>query len=323
MRCERTVHVADLDFKFSCEFDDPAAVDIDLQIDTLPDLPDTYLIRALVKEKSGGQFVLHDLSISWTVPVVDMHGLYFGGNPGPHDLAWLPFWERSKRTAANTGVPYMALIHRGGANRAAFGLLDQLTETELHANLSEATRSYHFSVQKPYHKPDAKGGLCVSGQWEENLFVSTAHQSWPEVLKKYVAVTDKVINAPKMPVPDHAFDPVFDSWTAIHHDVSHEWVMRNAKLPAGLGFKTWITDDGWFIEKGEFANYRLVGAWEPYERKFPDFAAHVRAVQDLGFRYVLWVSPFMVGDDSQAAKRLAPLLTTGVARLQFKNLAPW
>jgi alpha-galactosidase len=52
-------------------------------------------------------------------------------------------------------------------------------------------------------------------------------------------------------------------------------------------------------------------------------AAHVKAVQELGFHYVLWVSPFMVGYDSQAAQRHANVLTTGSDRLQYKNLAPW
>lgn len=126
-----------------------------------------------------------------------------------------------------------------------------------------------------------------------------------------------------MPVPDHAYDPVFCTWTAIHHDISHDWIVRNARLAANLGFRTWITDDGWFIEKGRFADYSHVGDWLPAERKFPDFAAHVREVQALGLRYVLWVAPFMVGKDSQAAQRYEHLLTTGQERERFNNLSPW
>jgi len=33
--------------------------------------------------------------------------------------------------------------------------------------------------------------------------------------------------------------------------------------------------------------------------------AHVNAVQALGFRYILWVSAYMVGDESQAAQTYA------------------
>ena len=163
----------------------------------------------------------------------------------------------------------------------------------------------------------------VSGQWQESLFVSKSRALWPQVLKNYVQVVDQVAAQPKMPVPEHAFDPVFCSWTAIHHDVSHDWIMRNAPLAVDLGFKTWITDDGWFIPEGRFADYSRTGDWEPWEAKFPDFAAHVRAVQKLGLHYVLWVSPFMIGKKSEAAKRYADLLTVGPERLFFNNLAPW
>jgi alpha-galactosidase len=99
--------------------------------------------------------------------------------------------------------------------------------------------------------------------------------------------------------------------------------MRNARLAADLGFRTWITDDGWFIESGQFANYSRAGDWQPYTPKFPDFKAHVRMVQELGFHYILWVSPFMVGKDSEAARRYAHLLTTGHEHLGFNNLSPW
>jgi hypothetical protein len=50
--------------------------------------------------------------------------------------------------------------------------------------------------------------------------------------------------------------------------------------------------------------------------------AHVNAVQALSFRYLLWVSPFMVGDESEAAKHCADLLTSGQERERFKNLSP-
>src|SRR5258706_3298752 len=251
-----------------------------------------------------------------------MHGLYFGGNPRA-ELAQLPFWETRKQTCANTGIPYLSLIHRNGQNRLAFGTFDQITETSLTAELSEATRCYHFRFQKPANR-DTTGQLIPAGtRWEETFFVSKAQQPWSEILHHYVRLSDEATQPAKMPVPAHAFDPVFCTWTAIHHDVSHDWILRNARLAADLGFRTWITDDGWFIETGKFANYSRAGDWLPCEPKFPDFEAHVRMVQELGFRYILWVAPFMVGQDSVAAQRYTHLLTTGSERLGFSNLSPW
>ncbi len=248
---------------------------------------------------------------------MDMHGLY-AGPPSPEVLAKLPYWRVRQRVCANIGFPFVALFHRGGENRAAFGLLDQLTETALDAELSEATRSYHMH----WHKPAGEAAPTVD-RWEETLFVSTARRPWPTVLGTYVQTVDREWPQPKMAVPEHAFDPVFCTWTAIHHDVSQEWILRNARLAASLGFGTWLTDDGWFTDKATFADYRYAGDWEPCVAKFPDFAGHVRAVQEMGLRYVLWVAPFMVGDESQAAQRYADFLTAPIPQLHCSSLSPW
>ena len=154
------------------------------------------------------------------------------------------------------------------------------------------------------------------------MFVSAAHRPWVEVLQAYVATVDREWPQAKLPVPDCAYDPVFCTWTAVHHDVSEDWILRNARLAADLGFGTWLTDDGWFTDKAAFADYRYTGDWEPFAGKFPDFAGHVRAVQALGMRYVPWVAPFNGGDASQAARRYAHLLAEATNPMRYRNLSP-
>jgi alpha-galactosidase len=315
MKQTQSIRVADTDFAFSIQTGD--GIQPRLKLDASVDaLADTFLIYATIE--GDGSFSLTDFSVEWTVPIGDMSGLYWGGNPKT-ELAYLPYWHIDKHVAANTGVPYIALINRSGDNRAAFGSFDQLTETCLSADLSEAERAYRFRLQKP----DFPGQtIPVEGRRQEIFFVSKACQPWSQVLQRYTHLLDQTIQPAKMPLPDCAFDPVFCTWTAIHHDVSHDWIMHNARIAAELGFRTWITDDGWFMEKGEFADYRYAGDWQPHASKFPDMKAHVHAVQALGFRYLLWVSPFMVGDSSDAAQRYDHLLTTGQPVNFFRNLSP-
>ena len=272
-------------FTFSTEITAEFALNLSAIVEPVEGIQDTHLVRFVAERPDGEPFTLRDLSIRWEVPAVDMHGFY-SGPPSPEEIAKLPYWRVRKRACANTGFPFVALFHRGGENRAAFGLLDQLTETALDAELSESSRCYHFH----WHKPVGQATLTTD-RWEEALFVSTAHRPWPEVLRAYVETVDREWPQPKMPVPEYAFDPVFCTWTAIHHDVSQEWVLRNARIAADLGFGTWLTDDGWFTDKATFADYRYAGDWEPCSAKFPDFAGHVRAVQEMGLRYVLWVAP--------------------------------
>jgi alpha-galactosidase len=314
------VRAADIDF--TCMVETVDNVEIDVQATAAQVNDDTYLIHFVACTPTQAAFQIRNLQIDWTIPISDMHGLYFGGYPR-QELSYLPFWKTTKNICANTGVPYIALINRNAENRAAFGLFDQITETAMHAELSEITRCYHFSLQKPANKESNGQTIPVTEQWQETLFVSKSRQEWSQVLQHYVQLVDEGTQLDKMPVPEHAFDPVFCTWTAMHHDISHDWILRNARLAADLGFKTWITDDGWFIETGQFSNYHLAGDWLPSDKKFPDFREHVQAVQDLGFRYILWVAPFMVGNDSQAAQKYPHLLTNGQERNNFKNLSLW
>lgn len=320
MKWQHTVNAEDVAFHITLETNVP--VNVNVQVMPAAALPHTSLIHVKLESASSEQFDVDDFRIDWKLPIVDMHGLYFGGNP-MSELAYLPFWQRQKYTCANSGVPFLALIHRSGENRAAFGLVDQITETSLSVTLSEITRCYHIEFQKPANRESSGQKIPAASSHRETLFVSRAQASWPEVLKAYVHCVDQQTPPMLMPVPDHAYDPVFCTWTAIHHAISHEWILRNARIAADLGFRTWITDDGWFLEDGRFADYSHVGDWEPSAAKFPDFKAHVRAVQELGFRYMLWVSPFMVGNLSQAARRYAHLLTDGQEREQFHNYSPW
>jgi alpha-galactosidase len=308
------VTIAGLTFEFALESVEPGAPGLHCQVDALASGPDSWLIRFTAAADVA--VAVTGLTIRWTVAATDMHG-FLGGAPWLADLVGLPFWEVHKYAAANNGIPFTCLFHRSGANRYAFGLVDQLTETDLACTLSESSRSYHFH----WHKPPRT--IPAGATWQEALFVSTAAEPWPAVLAHYRQVVDREWPQPHLLVPEHAYDPVFCSWTAVHHNVSQAWVLRNAQLAADLGFGTWLTDDGWFTEQASFADYRFTGDWQPCAARFPDFAGHVRAVQAMGLRYVLWVGPFMVGDESWAADRFANLLAHHDERLHYSQLSPW
>ena len=241
----------------------------------------------------------------------------FSVPPTPAEMSELPYWQVHKRAGANYGLPFISLFHRGGDNRTAFGLLDQLTETSIDAELSELTGAYHFH----WHKPLGQNGIMVD-RWEEALFVSTERKAFIAVYDDYLQAVDAEWAQPKMPVPEHAFEPVFCTWTAVHHAIDQAWVLRNAALAADLGFGIWLTDDGWFTDRAVFADYRYAGDWEPCVAKFPDFAEHVKQVQALGMRYILWVAPFMVGHASRSAQKYGHLLTEPIADRHFANLSP-
>src|SRR5437870_1904482 len=139
MKQKTTVRAAGIEFVFSAETQNQIQPKLSIEVTPSTDLADTHLLRLSIEAPDRRPLILCDLTVEWTIPVSDMHGLYFGGNPRT-ELTYLPFWEINKQICANTGVPYVSLIHRNGETRAAFVSFDQITETTLTAELSEITR---------------------------------------------------------------------------------------------------------------------------------------------------------------------------------------
>jgi alpha-galactosidase len=303
------------EYVFDIDISDFATVSVEIESMPKQVVPGTSIIKIRVHNQSGKPLPDGTLSLHWELPVVDMHGmLYFP--PSPEDMGRLPFWTGHKGSCANSSLPFFMLYHRSSHNRFAFGMLNQVPETRFDFEMSELTAAYTFQFECPITSG-------ADGAWEESFYLSKAALPWPEIVGDYISFVDAAWPQVRLKVPAEAFNPVFCTWTAIHHAVDQAWVLKNARLAAGLGFKTWITDDGWFTEKASFADYRYSGDWQPSLKKFPDFAGHVRQVQEMGFKYLLWVAPFMVGQESAAAKTCAHLLQKPIERLHFANLTPW
>jgi alpha-galactosidase len=324
----------DLDFRLEVSLPEeaPAVVEVNTQPDPIAPLPlrvsrsgsgtrsgspETSYLKIKVSQtgarKTQGP-VKGSLKLTWSVPIAEMHGM-ITFPPSQAEMGMLPMGRQKKLTWAASSLPFLALVHRNGDNHFAFGLLDQLTETEITYEQVLPQCSYAFTLEKPF--------VLQNSGWLEIVQVSARRIPWQETLKGYREFVDREWPQPCLPVPESAYDPIFCTWYAVLHDVTQDWVLENAYLASRLGFKTWITDDGWFLDQtsdtgsGEFA-----GDWQPSARRFPDFADHVAQVQKMGLRYLLWVAPAMVGKESQAAREHANLLQQP-AGMPFFCLSPW
>ena len=66
-----------------------------------------------------------------------------------------------------------------------------------------------------------------------------------------------------------------------------------------MGMDTVIVDDGWQTEDNN-RGYSFWGDWEVAAKKFPDMAAHVKRVQDMGLKYLIWFSIPFLGKNTKA-----------------------
>ncbi|MET7330879.1 alpha-galactosidase [Nonomuraea sp. NPDC005650] len=110
--------------------------------------------------------------------------------------------------------------------------------------------------------------------------------------------------AAALPAPEAGRLPAYSTWYSYHQEVSAAAIEAEAELAAGLGCGLLILDDGW--QRGAYGGgYAGCGDWEPDLEKFPDFGAHVETVHGLGMKYLAWIAPLLLGDDSAARDRLA------------------
>ncbi|MFE9426771.1 glycoside hydrolase family 36 protein [Kitasatospora sp. NPDC006697] len=111
-----------------------------------------------------------------------------------------------------------------------------------------------------------------------------------------------------LPTPEFGRTPVYSTWYAFTQDVNAADVEREAELAAELGCGQLYLDDGWQLHASG-RGYSGCGDWRADPAKFPDLAAHVAAVRELGLRYSAWIAPLLLGERSAAHAewaRLAP-----------------
>lgn len=125
------------------------------------------------------------------------------------------------------------------------------------------------------------------------IWESTVDEPYWETLTKVSKWWEEDQKLAIMDVPECARETMYSFWYSQHQNVSAESVEAECELAAKLGFKSVIVDDGWQTDDNN-RGYSFCGDWEPSVNKFPDFAAHVKKVQNMGLKYLMWFSvPFL------------------------------
>lgn len=294
MRWDESVDVDGHTLKVSIDYVDEVAQEVGVSVVHQPN--GTHRVEIVI---SGDQpATVSTVTVAATVSTANCRGVYIGADPHL-EFGYLPHWPIAKEVSAHRGVPIAALVDHNAMALFAMGLLDQDSDAIVHAQLSEMDQCYHLAIERPPgSRIDGSAvATTVPAGHTEVVYVLTRPHEFPQLLADYAECATAHTGIAPRPVPAHAFLPVYCTWTAVHHEVNHEWAAHTARTAYNLGFRTWITDDGWHHPNGTFGSYSDIGHWQPDPTKFPDFSAHVREIQSLGMAYMLWVAPFMLGSE--------------------------
>lgn len=265
------------------------------------DSGDSWELRACWKETEKDLYFLEffldaaevqtppELTLSWDLPLLDTVNCWTTCHGGGSELQ--PDWGKKHLFSIADEIPELVFHNREGICTVAAAYSDAMRVTEFSGGIHESDCSLRFTLKifsrKEMQISNYRGILRLD--LRRMFFADTvrAISAWFATLPGYEST----------PVPECAFDPLYSTWYSYHHDVCDRTILQECREAAKYGMKTLIVDSGWDNDDNTLGP-GACGDWEPSKKRFPDFAAHVREIHSLGFRYLLWFAVPFIGKRS-------------------------
>lgn len=228
-------------------------------------------------------------SVGWTMPQVDVAHLWTP-TPSRFGPCLTANWEQPFRSSAVFELPLMTLMSATERNRMTMGCTETVRPVTFGAGLVEETCCFGCSVGF-FAEPEAP-----LAAYETTVRIDTRDVVWYEAVKDAARWMSSGENAPCVP-PPLAYEPLYSTWYGFHQDVFADKLEAECARAAALGMKVLIVDDGWQTDDTN-RGYSFTGDWRVSKRRFPDMAAHVRRVHEIGLKYMVWFGVPMVGRKS-------------------------
>ena len=232
--------------------------------------------------------------------MVDTHLRWLTKRPGA--LPIMP-WKGAATVQARgtSNAPVYGLLSIDDTNRLTFAISDAVNPAALRAQVSEETAILNCCVEIP-----ARTSPTLTNH-SFRLRVDTRTVSYEEALHDVSDWWTSFDSYAPMPVPEKACLPMYSTWYSFHLGITPDAIEEQCRMAKELGMDSVIVDDGWQTEDTQ-RGYAWCGDWEPAPGKFPDFAGHVKRIQNIGMKYLLWFSVPFVGIHSKAHERFKDCL---------------
>ena len=303
-KISKNINELDLNFSFETEPEDLDAYYIDIEIKQI--LNKRKVIIPHIFRKDGNAFNMKNFSLRINIPLIDIHGVSMPGKSNNLYLSKIPE-QFEEEISSHRNFPFLSFINRKGINKIALGIKEPEPGYKITGKLDEESCELRLEVKTL--------GSVLNTSFQCEIFFSREEKSWFEITKAYSEWTE----TERKDIPSFAYEPVFCTWYAVHQNLHGDWIEKTALEARKLGYKTLIVDDGWFTSDSG-RGYWYTGDWEVCDTFCRDFKKHVKRIQSIGMKHVLWIAPFMVGRYSRAYKKFKSLLVAH--QESFANLCP-
>lgn len=243
---------------------------------------------------------LPDLKLVWNLPSVDFHHKW---NPRCLQNRALDPGVGSFNTidsSANSGSPVYSLYNLDGINACTWALSDVIHNTKMGGDYKSG--KFYFS-----HVTVTGSSVGIVKDYQLTIRFDFRKIPYYQALDDVRRYWETLPGCQPCHVPEAARKPLFSSWYIYEVHIDPDDLERNCVLAKEIGFDTVILDDGWQTSQTT-CGYQNNGDWEVCEAKIPDLKGHVKRVQDLGMKYMVWFSVPFVGTESKAYERFKDML---------------
>ncbi|RAP74109.1 glycoside hydrolase family 36 protein [Paenibacillus montanisoli] len=234
------------------------------------------------------------LQLKWTLPIVDMHGLWHPG--ADRNRSFPADWAHGRTVKATSSAPVGCIYNNEGLNRHTFAFSDTLSPIGIKVGVHEETADFHCVVSL-FHEPTAP-----IAEYEASLLLDTRELPYYDCLGDVSRWWASMKGVEPAFVPAAAREPMLSTWYSFHQRLTPEAIEAECALAKAIGCEAVIVDDGWQTSDNE-RGYLYCGDWEASVEKFPDMRAHVDRVHAVGMKYLLWYSVPFIGKKSRAWER--------------------
>lgn len=234
------------------------------------------------------------LKVEFFIPQLDAHHLWC---PAVVDRAKLkPEWRGGYNSSLAQDIPLYSFINTNNRNRLTVATSEALRRVDAKMAMREEEALLQGTINF-FVEPEAP-----LTSYKTTILLDKRDIFWADAVREGVNWIEAHNTFKMCQVPEAAFLPLYSTWYQFHQQITDKEIEAECREAVKLGMKVIIVDDGWQTADNN-RGYAYCGDWEVAPVRIKDMAAHVKRVQDMGMKYMLWYSVPFIGKHSRAYKQ--------------------
>ncbi len=234
------------------------------------------------------------LELKWSLPSNDISG-HWTTRSGLKKNIQPDWWPSQVTSSMARNAPVLTLFGSAHQNRLTVAASDALNTVKLTTSIREEDGFIYNQAVLFTSKHKAVTNF------EIELYFDTRDQPFYTSLKEVAAWWASKDAYKPAKVPEHALLPMYSTWYSYHQNVNPTALLKECTQAKKMGFESIIVDDGWQTLDNK-RGYAYTGDWKP--ERIPEMKKFVEGVHALDMKFLLWYALPLVGEKSEAYKKL-------------------